>query len=116
MESLQKYGAKCELLLDTDIVVAHSMECLNVFQHAEADGVISGTETPRAAAAMKTKMAGYAKGKGKKGPRGGINGGVIVLKPSKQWIKYMMQSSDEDCQPPDNVEAEANFISEFYGL
>ena len=103
MESLQKYGAKCELLLDTDIVVAHSMECLNVFQHAEADGVISGT-------------AGYAKGKGKKGPRGGINGGVIVLKPSKQWIKYMMQSSDEDCQPPDNVEAEPNFISEFYGL
>ena len=110
------------ILLDTDIVVAGSMDaCFNVLQHAEVGGVFRGKgnfslTSPRPASSIKTTMTGKAKGKWKKNKGGGINGGVIVFKPSKQTCTRMIQWLNEGYEPPDNVGAEQNFISEFFGL
>ena len=81
------------ILLDTDIIVAHSMDsCFNLVQHADIAGCFRGTgnfslTSPRPSSTIKThKKVAKARGKGKTGGAGsggGINGGVIVFKPNR---------------------------------
>ena len=110
------------ILLDTDIVIARTMDpCFNLLQHAQVGGVFRGIgdfslRSPRPAATIKT-MVNSAKGGGKRGKGGGgINGGVVVFKPSKQTGRRMIRWLQNDYRPPDNVGAEQNLISEYFGL
>jgi len=108
------------VMLDSDLLIVGSPDSVfNCVQYASVAGCFRGlgdfslTE-PRRPVTIKTKRGCRRAGGRKAG--GGINGGVVVLKPDRVTFQEMINDLNGGYVPPDQTGGEQNFISEFFGL
>ena len=108
--------AEVAIMLDTDLHIKHNLD--NAFYkltHCKIAGAFRGLgdfplNQPRKARSIKTNKF---KESGQRG--GGINGGVVVFRPSRMEYHEMVRGL-ESYAAPDKSLGEQDYISEYFGL
>ena len=109
---LEKEDIEVCVLIDTDTLPMQTLDHLfTCIQYAEMAGCFRGKNewTLKAPRPAETYVGSSATKKG-----GGINGGVVVLKPSTERYNEMM-SAMKRYSPPNKTGGEQDFLSWFYG-
>lgn len=103
------------LLLDTDLLIRNNIDTVfTQMSHADCCGVFRGSRDfditkPRPASTIKSWENTWCKG-------GGINGGVVLFKPSKRTFNDMDYVLKEKYRPKDTTCAEQDFWSWYFGV
>ena len=109
--NLDRREIEVAVLLDTDLLVTQPLdEVFCMLERAELAGVFRGNanfalDKPRPPNSIKTEEHRWG---------GGINGGVLVVKPDK-WIYAEMLKSLKNYRGPPGGGGEQDFLSKFFG-
>jgi hypothetical protein len=97
------------VVIDTDTM---AMQCINeLFWHQAPAAVWRGTKTILQGEERDVRTYGIPGGKGGANPLGGINGGLVLLRPSRQEFKEMLRHLDSYAGA--GYGAEQDFLTDF---
>jgi hypothetical protein len=98
------------VIIDTDTM---AVKCMNeLFWHQAPAAVWRGTKTILQGEKRDVRTYGTPGGKGGANPLGGINGGLVLLRPSRQEFKEMLRHLDSYAGA--GYGAEQDFLTDFW--